>query len=310
MFQYNQLKVYFRDQFVDFSQANISIANTGFLYGLGAFTGIRAHYNTKHKQLYLFRPHDHFQRLYQACKLCYFDSFTTNFTAEKFITVLLELLGCNNIKEDAYVRVTTFVDEQSIGVQFNGYKDALAMFLYPLGDYVATTGMKCTVSSWRRVDDNAMPSRAKIVGAYVNTAFSKTEALLSGFDEAIVLDQTGNVVEGSAENIFIVRDGTIITPPVTDNILEGVTRRSVITIARDQGWQVIERSIDRSELYFADEIFLTGTACRVAPVVQVDHYPISDGTIGPIVQQLQTLYSAIVKGDQPDYNNWLVPVYQ
>lgn len=309
MFTFNTLKVYFRDQFIDYNKATINIGNTGFLYGLGAFTGIRAHYNTTTEQLYVFRLRDHYQRFYQACKLCHFNVFTEQYSFERFQTVILELLRVNSIHEDAYIRVTDFSDEEKIGVQFNGYKDALAIFLYPLGDYIPTTGMKCKVSSWRRVDDNAMPSRAKIVGAYVNTAFSKTEALMQGFDEAIVLDQAGNAVEGSAENLFIVRDGVLITPPVTDNILEGVTRRTIITMARDAGISVKERSVDRSELYFADEIFLTGTGARVSPVTQVDNYSIGNGSIGPISGRLQTMYSEAVKGNNPQYQDWITPVY-
>lgn len=309
MFDFSKNIVYFRDAFVPFNEATISIANTGFMYGLGVFTGIRAHYNSEEDQVYLFRPETHFKRFYKACQMCQFNQFTTQYTFERFRDAVIELIKVNNIKEDAYVRITQFVDEQAIGVKFTDYKDAISMFLYPLGDYVPTGGMKCKVVSWQRVKDNAIPSRGKIVGAYVNTAFAKTEALMHGYDEAIVLDEAGHAVEGSAENLFIVRDNTIITPPTNSDILEGITRTTVITLAQDAGYQVIERSIDRTELYFADEVFLTGTGARVSPVTQIDHVQINGGKIGSIAQQLQILYSELVIGKQAKYANWLVPVY-
>lgn len=309
MFNFKECKVYFRDQFVDFNQANISIANVGFLYGMGAFTGIRAHYNADDQQLYLFRPQEHFKRFRHACQLCMFNHFVNTYTEEKFTQVIVDLLKMNNIKQDAYLRVSAFVDAESIGVQWNGYTDALAIFAFPLGDYIPTTGMKCKVSSWRRVDDNAIPARGKLNGAYVNTAFAKTEALLAGYDEALVMDHNGHVVEGSAENFFMVRDGVLITPPVTDNILEGVTRKTLLEVAKDQGMPILERSVDRSELAFADEVILTGTGARVSPVIQVDQFTIGDGKVGPIATQLQQLYAQIVYGKIPQYKDWVTPVY-
>lgn len=309
MFDFRQAKIYFRDQFVNYSEATINPANVTFLYGLGAFTGIRAHYNVEQEQLYLFRPTDHFIRFRHACQLCMFNHFLKDYSVERFTQVLVDLLKVNNIHQDAYLRVTEFVDEESIGVQWNQYKDNLAIFAYPLGDYIPTTGMKCKISSWRRVDDNAIPARAKINGAYVNTAFAKTEALLAGFDEAIVMDHNGHVVEGSAENLFIVRNGILITPPVSDNILEGVTRHTILQLAKDHNIPIQERSIDRTELVFADEVLLTGTGARVSPVTQVDQYVVGDGKIGPISAQLQQLYSDVVYGKIPQYQSWVTPVY-
>jgi len=309
MFDFKQCQVYFRDQFVPFAEANVSIANVAFLYGMGAFTGIRAHFNAADNQLYLFRPSEHYHRFRHACQLCMFQQFVAHYSEEKFIQILVELLQRNNIKQDAYLRVSAFVDAESIGVQWNGYKDSLAIFAFPLGDYIPTTGMKCKVSSWRRVDDNAIPARGKLNGAYVNTAFAKTEAVLAGYDEALVMDHNGHVVEGSAENFFMVRDGVLITPPVTDNILEGITRKTLLEVAKDQGIPTLERSVDRSELAFADEIILTGTGARVSPVIQVDQFTIGDGKVGPIALQLQHLYADIVYGKIPQYKHWVVPVY-
>lgn len=309
MFDFSKNTVYFRDKFMPFNEATISIANTGFMYGLGVFTGIRAHYNAEEDQVYLFRPETHYQRFYKASQMCQFNQFTDNYTYERFRDAVVELIRINTIKEDAYVRITQFVDEQSIGVKFTDYKDAISMFLYPLGDYVPTGGMKCKVVSWQRVKDNAIPSRGKIVGAYVNTAFAKTEAIMEGYDEAIVLDDAGHAVEGSAENLFIVRDNVIITPPTNSDILEGITRDTVMKLATNAGYKVVERSIDRTELYFADEVFLTGTGARVSPVTQIDHVQVNGGTVGPIAQRLQILYSELVIGKHSQYEHWLVPVY-
>ena len=212
------------------------------------------------------------------------------------------------MKEDVYIRVTNFTDENKVTPKLVGYGDSLSAFLYPLGDYVPTSGMRCKVSSWCRVEDNALPARAKINGAYVNTAFSKTEALLAGFDEALVLDGRGHVVEGSAENFFAVIDGKIVTPPVHDNILEGITRKTIIQVAQDEGFEVIERSFDRSELYKADEIFVTGTGAKVSPVTDVDGYQVGNGEIGPVSTRLQTLYAQIVRGEVECYRAWLLEV--
>lgn len=309
MFDHQSLKVFFRGSFVDFADANISVANTGFLYGLGVFTGIRAHYNAKKDKLYVFRPEAHFRRLQFSCKLLRYTNFSETYDEAKFVALITELLRINNIREDAYIRVTNFTDENKVTPKFVGYKDSLCAFLYPLGDYVPTTGMRCKVSSWSRVEDNSLPARAKINGAYVNTAFAKTEALLGGYDEAIVLDGQGHVVEGSAENIFFVYGNKIVTPPVHDNILEGITRLSVIQLARDLGYEVIERSLDRSELYKADEIFLTGTGAKISPVVEVDNYVVGSGTVGQVSQLIQDTYQRVVRGEDEKYLGWLCDVY-
>ncbi len=309
MFDHTKLQVYHRDAFVDFTKATISIGNTGFLYGLGAFTGMRAHYNKAQKQLYLFRPQDHYNRLVGSAKLCRFNDFLKNYSYKKFLGIIKKLLSTNDIHEDSYIRVSLFVDEVAIGPKFGKYHDSMSAYLFPLGDYVPTQGMRCMVSSWRRVEDDSLPARAKLHGAYVNTAFAKTEALENGFDEAIFLNREGEVIEGSAENIFIVRDGVLITPPVNDNILEGITRRSVVTIAHHENISVVERSIDRSELYMCDEVFLTGTGARVSPVVEVDRVAVGNGKIGAISQKIQKIYTDAVIGNNQKYLNWLVAVY-
>ena len=310
MFNHEELKVFFRDQFVEFQEATISISCTGFLYGLGVFTGMRAHYNEKQGRLLLFRPEDHYRRFKDACKLFQYKGFIEKYDYQKFLSTLLELIRINNLREDVYIRVTNFTDENKISPKFVGYKDSLCAFVYPLGDYVPTTGMKCMVSSWTRIDDNAMPARAKINGVYVNTGLAKTEALQNGYDEAIFLDRMGHVVEGSAENIFVVFDGEIVTPPVTDNILEGITRRSVIEIASNENISVVERSIDRTELYKAEEIFLTGTGAKVSPVVQIGAHAVGNGEIGSVCSKIRDIYSQAVRGEDQRYQHWLVDVYE
>ncbi|MDD2943526.1 MAG: branched-chain amino acid transaminase [bacterium] len=306
MFATEDTVVFFRNQFVPFKDATLTLANTGFLYGLGVFTGMRAHYNQEQDKLYLFRPADHYKRFLISCRLMRYSNFLKNFSEEKFISILKELLSKNAVREDVYIRVTNFTDEDKISPRLGQYKDAFSAFIYPLGDYVPTTGMRCKVSSWIRVEDNAIPARAKVNGAYVNTALAKAEAISLGFDEAIFLDRNGHVIEGSAENIFFVMDGKLVTPGVSDNILEGITRRSVIEMAKNLGIETIERSVDRTELYKADEIFMTGTGAKVSPVVSVDGIDVGDGLVGPVSSTIQNLYSRIVRGDEPEYMHWLV----
>jgi len=310
MFKLEDTKVFLRGDIVPFERATISVANSGFLYGLGVFTGIRAHYNEKQKKLFIFRPDAHFERFHFSCKLFRYSGFTENYDYEKFLGLLQRLIAANNIHEDTYIRVSNFTDENRITPKFVQYKDALSVFLYPLGDYVPTGGMRCKISSWTRVEDNALPASPKSHGGYVNTAFAKSEALLDGYDEAIFLNSKGNVVEGSAENVFVVRRGEIFTPPLSDNILEGITRDSVISIARDLGYMVHERAISRTELYRADEVFLTGTGAKVSPVVEIDRYPVGTGQIGQVSKKLQEMYFDAVKGNVPKYSHWLVDAYE
>ena len=310
MFNHETMKAFFRGEFVDFDKATISICNTGFLYGLGIFSGIRAHYNSEQDALYVFRPDEHYKRFRMACKICRYENFLQDYDYTAFLRVLVKLIQINNIREDVYIRIGNFSDENRITPKFVGYRDSLCALLYPLGDYIPTGGMRCKVSSWTRVEDNSLPARCKFNGAYVNTAFAKTEALLDGYDEAIVLDGRGHVVEGSAENIFLVIDGQLITPPVTDNILEGITRKSIMQMARDEGITVVERSIDRTELYKADEIFLSGTGAKVSPVVEVDKISVADGKVGPVSAKLQKLYFSVVRGEVEKYRDWLVDVYK
>ena len=209
------------------------------------------------------------------------------------------------------MRPLVYKADEIIGVRLHDLHDELAMFVVPFDRYVERDeGAHVTISSWRRIDDNAVPARGKFTGAYINSAFIKTDAVRSGFDEALVLTHDGHISEGSAENVFMVRDDVLITPPVTDNILEGITRRTVITLAQDElGLRVVERPVDRTEVYICDELFLTGTAAQITAVVKVDHRPIADGVMGPVTSQLRQLYQDAVRGRLRKYRHWNEPVY-
>jgi branched-chain amino acid aminotransferase len=220
-------------------------------------------------------------------------------------------LRAEGYREDCYVRPLAYKADEIIGVRLNDLEDEFTMFAIPFTRYVeADEGAHVTFSSWRRIDDNSIPARGKLTGSYVNSAFIKTDALRQGFDEALVLTREGHVSEGSAENIFIVRDGTLITPPVTENILEGITRRTVITLATEElGLPVVERPIDRTEVYLCDELLLTGTAAAITAVARVDHRPVGSGAMGPVTAKLRRLYDDVVRGRIPRYRRWNEPVY-
>jgi branched-chain amino acid aminotransferase len=209
------------------------------------------------------------------------------------------------------VRPIIYKSSETIGVRLHNLDADITIFGVPFGQYIDTEGgIRAQVSSWRRTDDNAIPARGKITGAYVNGALAKSEAQLNGFDEAIVLTADGHVSEGSAENLFIVKRGTLVTPPVTDNILEGITRGRLIEIARDElGVHVVERQIDRTELYNADEVFLCGTGAQISPVIEIDRRAIGSGRPGAITKDLSRTYFDAVRGRLPAYRSWLTPVY-
>ncbi len=299
--------VFLNGAFIPADQARVGVATHAISYGTGCFEGIRAYYNAEADQLYIFRALEHYQRLRRSCKIM---NIQLPWSAEELVELTIELIRRNDLHEDCYIRPFAYKADEIIGVKLNGLRDDYTMFVVPMGEYVSTTGLRCMVSSWRRVDDNMIPARAKISGAYVNSAFAKSEALMNGFDEAIMLTQDGHVSEGSAENIFIVSGGEIITPPPSENILQGITRETVMELAqREMRMPVRERVIDRTELYTADEIFLTGTGAQIAPVVEVDHRPIGTGEIGKVGSSLQRLYREVTHGLREKYSPWLTPIY-
>jgi branched-chain amino acid aminotransferase len=299
---------FFQGKFVPIEEAKISIMTHALHYGTGCFEGIRAYWNAEDQQLYVFRLDEHFERLHRSCRILH---IRLAYTVSELSQITLELLRKEAHKEDMYVRPLAYKTDEIIGVRLHDLTDGLAIYAVPLGRYLEKEeGAHVCISSWRRVDDNALPARAKITGAYVNSALAKTDAILNGYDEAIVLTQSGHLSEGSAENLFIVRNGCLITPPVNSDILEGITRETVIQLARDEmGICTIERSLDRSEIYVCEEAFFTGTGVQIAAITQVEHRPVGTGAIGPVVSQLRALYFDVVKGRNPKYRHWCTPVF-
>ena len=299
---------FFKGKLVPIEEAKVSIMTHGFNYGTGCFEGIRAYWNPAGEQLYVFRMREHFERMHRSCHIL---RIHLAYSVEELNQITLELLRKEGYRQDVYIRPLAYKADEVIGVRLHDLADDFAMFAVPFGRYIEKEeGAHVCISSWRRMDDNATPARAKITGAYINSAFAKTDAILSGYDEALVLTETGHISEGSAENFFMVRDGVLITPPVTSNILEGVTRNTIIELAREEmGLRTIERSIDRSEVYICEEAFLTGTGVQIAAITQVEHRPIGSGVIGPIVTRLRELYFEVVRGKNPKYRHWCTPVY-
>jgi branched-chain amino acid aminotransferase len=298
---------YFEGKFVPLSEAKVSIMTHAFMYGTAVFEGIRGYWNDAEGQLYALKVREHVERIRNSCKIMLMEPVPS---VDELTSLIVETARRNGFREDIYIRPSFYKSTQAIGVKLHGLQHQLYILALPFGDYVDTTvGIKVGTVSWRRTSDTSMPSRAKIVGSYVNPAFSKTEAMLNGFDEALVLTEDGHASEGSAENLFIVRDGVLITPPITDDILEGITRAGLIELASDIGLTVIERSIDRSELYIADEVFMCGTGAQLSPVVEVDRRPVGGGTVGPITARLKDRYFDIVRGKVPEYRHWVTPIY-
>ncbi|MGB8648875.1 MAG: branched-chain amino acid transaminase [Anaerolineae bacterium] len=297
---------FFEDEFVPLEEAKIGIATHALNYGTGVFGGIRAYWNDQDQQLYIFRVKKHFARFLDSCKLL---NIVLPYTVDDLAGILLELLQREGYRQDAYVRPLAYKSTEDITPRLYDLDDSFACFSRPQGNYIKLE-IRAAVSSWRRVDDNSIPARGKITGAYINSAFARSEAHWNGYDEAIVLNQDGHVSEGSAENIFIVRHDTLITPPVKDNILEGITRATVMELAHEElGMHVHERTIDRSELYLADEAFFTGTGAQVAAIVEVDHRNVGSGKTGAWTKKIQDLYFKTVRGENPKYSQWLTPVY-
>ena len=300
--------VYFEGNVCQYRDAHLGIMTHALHYGTGCFEGIRAYWNAEQGQLYALSLREHYERLMNSARILHME---VRPSVDELCLLTVDLLRRNGYREDVYVRPLVYKASEEIGVRVHGLRDALLIYVAPFGAYVDTeAGLRCMVSSWRRVDDNAAPARAKCTGIYINSALAKTEAMENGFDEAIMLTDEGHVCEGSAENLFIVRGGTFVTPPPSDNILEGITRLTLMQLIREEmGLEVVERSIDRSELYVADEVFLCGTGAQVAPVVEIDRRRIGDGEPGPLTMRLQDTYFGVAKGDNPTYRDLLTAVY-
>ena len=303
-----ELWAFFRGEFVPLRDANINVMTHGFNYGTAVFEGIRAYWNADEEQLFALELLAHFERIRASARLLMME---VRQSPEQLVEITLELLRRDGLREDVYVRPIIYKSSETIGVRLHNLDADITIFGVPFGQYIDTEGgIRAQVSTWRRTDDNAIPARGKITGAYVNGALAKSEAQLNGFDEAIVLTADGHVSEGSAENLFIVKRGILVTPPVTDNILEGITRRRLMEIARDElGIEVVERQIDRTELYGADEVFLCGTGAQISPVIEVDRRSIGTGRPGEVTKSLSRIYFDAVRGRLPAYRSWLTPVY-
>jgi len=299
---------FFGGKMVPIGDAKVSIMTHALNYGTGVFEGIRAYWNKERQQLFAFKLPEHYDRFQRSCRIL---KIGVPHNTKQLCDITIDLLRREGYREDCYVRPLAYKASEGIGVRLHNLEDGLAIFAIPFGRYIdKEDGARAAVSSWRRVDDNAAPARAKITGIYVNSALSKTEVVERGFDEAIVLTDDGHVSEGSAENIFLVRDGQLITPAPTENILEGITRLTVMQIAKNEfRLDTVERQIDRSELYIADEVFFCGTGCQIASVIEIDGRAVGTGKIGPLTKRIRDIYFRIARGSVPKYKSWCTPIY-
>jgi len=300
---------YFEGEIRPIEEAKVSVTCNTLHYGTGCFGGLRGYWNEERQQLYAFRLADHYKRLLNSSKLLH---CRLDYTVEQLVEITVQLLVREGWRENCYIRPLVYKDDGVYRVWLHDATDKVTIFSQSVGAYIPVDkGANVCVSSWRRVDDTAMPARGKVNGTYVNSALAKSDALLSGFDDAIVLNQDGHVAEGSAANFMMVRDGVLITPPVTSNVLEGITRRTVLELASNVlQLEVVEREIDRSELYICDEAFYCGTGAQVTPISNIDHRAVGNGDIGPLTQQIRDLYFSVVFGNEPAYMHWLTPVPQ
>ncbi len=299
---------YFHKQFVPLSEAKIGVMTHCLHYGTAIFEGIRGNWNSEQKQLYLFRLKEHYQRMLNGCRLLNID---LPYTIDELCRITVELVEKCRFQEDIYVRPLAYKGSEALGLRLHGLEDEFLVFAIPWGLYLDMDKARCMVSSWRRPDDNVIPPQAKITGLYINNSLAKTEAASKGFDEAIMLAPDGHVSEGTGENIFLVINGKLVTPASYNNILLGITRNTVIELAKNElGIETVERPIDPSELHTAEECFLTGTAAHITPVAEIDRRKIGDGEIGEITGKLKQLYFDVIRGNNPKYLKWCTPVYK
>jgi branched-chain amino acid aminotransferase len=299
---------YFHDRFVPLAEAKISVMTHALHYGTAIFEGIRGNWNSEHEQIYIFRLKEHYQRLEDGCRLL---RINLPLSTDELCQTTVELVRKCDFKEDIYIRPLAYKSSEALGVRLHNLDDDFLVFAIPWGRYLDMDACRCGISSWRRPSDNVIPPSAKITGLYVNNAFTKTEAMEKGFDEGIMLSPDGYVSEGSGENIFLLIDGELVTPPVNNSILVGITRDTVIKLAKNElGIETIERPIEPAELYTADECFLTGTAAHITPIAEINHRQIGNGKVGEIAGRLQKLYFEVIKGNNPRYIDWCTPAYK
>ncbi|MGY4103245.1 aminotransferase class IV [Nocardia sp. R16R-3T] len=297
-------QVYFGDQIIDARAASVGVASSAVLYGLSVYTVFPVHVDGSARTA--FRLDDHFRRLEESCKIIGIDRFAAEWDFARFRTAIIDLISANAPTEDVFVRATVHVVESIPGTRVRGCAIAVSIFVYDAVPIVPQDGMRLKSSPWRRIPDNAIPSRAKVNGAYVNSVLAKQDAIDSGYDDCIFLDGNGHVCELSAANIFLVRNGTLITPDVSCDILDGINRRTILTLAAEDGIPIVERTIDLTELYIADEVFVTGTSSGTSPVTEVDGRLIAAGHPGPLTQTLRKRHTAALRTDT--HHNWLTPL--
>jgi branched-chain amino acid aminotransferase len=298
---------FFKGAYIPQSEAKIGTLTHAFNYGTGVFEGIRAYWNEGEKQLYVWKLREHYERLRDSCHILHIGM---RYSVDELCAITCEVLRRSEVKSDIYIRPVAYKSGEVIGVRLHNIEDDFTVTCVPLGKYVEADAARCKISTWRRIDDTMAPLRAKITGTYINSALAKTEAVEDGYDEAILLSHDGHVSEGSGENIFIVRDGVLMTPGVSDNVLEGITRGFVMKLAREElQLEVVERTIDRSELYIADECFMTGTAAELQAIGQIDRRAIGNGTVGPITTKLSHLFSDATRGKTKKYLPFCTPAY-
>jgi branched-chain amino acid aminotransferase len=299
--------VYAGGEFRRYDEAKVGLLTHGLQYGTGCFEGIRGYWNAGERELHLVMLREHYERLATSAKIL---MMQLPHGVDELVTLTAELCARNRFETDVYLRPCIFKAAEDVGVRLHNVPDYFAIIPIPFTGYLdKSEGIKAGVSSWRRADDTSAPPRAKITGLYVNSALAKSEAIVNGFDEAIMLSHDGNVAEGSAENIFLVRHGKLLTPDPSQNVLEGCTRRAIMEIAASLGIETVERSVARSELYSADEVFFTGTAAGVVHVASVDHRLVGDGKTGPMTKRLAETYQRAVRGEEPAWRKWLTGAY-
>ena len=308
---------FFKGEFVPLDDARVSIGTHAFNYGTGCFEGIRGYWIEEEEQIYLFRVPEHFERLHRSARLLL---LTLDYPVDQLCEMTRELVGRCGFTSDIYVRPIVYKASTTIGLsmirrdpsgQVVNLEDDFCLFAAPFGDYLDVDApIRCCTSPWVRIDDNMIPARSKATGLYINSALAKTEAELNGYDEAIMLTAAGHVSEGTGENLFILRDGHLVTPAVSENILEGITRDTVIELAANElGLETVERSVDRTELYSCDELFLCGTGAQISAVSHLDGRSIGNGEVGPVTRQMQKIYFDVVKGRNQAYRHWLMPAF-
>ena len=297
---------YLDGAFVPFADAKVSIATHALQYGTGVFEGIRAYWNAAEEQLYVFRLREHFERMTRSCRIV---RIGLPGDPDELSAIVVELLRRNAFESDVYIRPLAYKAARVVKVALHGLRDGFGVYAFPMGAYLSTGGLAAHTTSWRRISDEAIPARAKISGAYINTALAVDEAGEHGAEEAIFLTSAGHVSEGGGSNLYLVRDGTLVTPPVTEDILEGITRETIVALAAELGYPVVERPIDRTELFIADELFFCGTGAQVAPCVKVDGRAVGRGTVGTIATAIGDRYFAIARGDDASHPTWRTAVY-